>query len=85
MFSVSFASQPKKFLNKIDKIPLKRIASKIENLKSNPVPPDAKTIEGSKNKVFRIRVGDYRILYEIYYEENLISVDRIDKRSRVYK
>ena len=35
-------------------------------------------------KVFRVRVGDYRILYSVSYEENLILIIKVDKRGRVY-
>ena len=85
MFSVYFANQAKKFLKNADKILSERIMSKIEKLKDNPVPSDAKFLEGVKGKIFRIRAGDYRILYEIFYGENRISVNNIDKRSKVYK
>ena len=43
----------------------------------------SKTVEGSKS-LFRIRVGDYRILYEVDYRNNLIGIVKIDKRPRVY-
>ena len=43
----------------------------------------SKTVEGSKS-LFRIRVGDYRILYEVDYSNNLIGIVKIDKRLRVY-
>ncbi len=41
-------------------------------------------LEGYKEKLFRVRVGDYRILYEVDYKSNIIGVVLIDKRSRVY-
>ena len=34
--------------------------------------------------LFRIRVGDYRILYEVDYRNNLIGIVKIDKKPRVY-
>ena len=37
-------------------------------------------IEGYKEKLFRIRVGDYRILYEVNHKGNLIGIVKIDKR-----
>ena len=49
----------------------------------NPIIHDTKTVEGSKG-LFRIRVGDYRILYEVDYRNNLIGVIKIDKRRRIY-
>ncbi|MCK4476873.1 MAG: type II toxin-antitoxin system RelE/ParE family toxin [Methanophagales archaeon] len=55
----------------------------MEKLRENPIIHDTKTVEGSKG-LFRVRVGDYRILYEVDYRNNLIGIIKIDKRPRVY-
>lgn len=83
MFALSFSSHAKKFLKKCDKGLCSRLLEKIEKLQNEPVPHDAKSIEGSRG-MFRIRVGDYRVLYEVYFSENLIVIANIDKRARVY-
>ncbi|KAF5410404.1 MAG: hypothetical protein C5S43_04800 [Candidatus Methanocomedens sp.] len=59
-------------------------ACKIEKLKHDPISHDSKIVEGYSEKLFRVRVGDYRILYEVDYNGNLIGIIKIDKRSRVY-
>ncbi len=83
-FLIDYAKHPTNFLKKSDKHISKRIIDKIEStLSSNPVPHDAKSIVGEHN-VFRIRVGDYRILYRINYQDNKIIVFKIDKRAKVY-
>lgn len=63
---------------------LLRILKRIEKLKHDPVLHDSKIVEGYREKLFRVRVGDYRILYEVDYNDNLIGIVKIDKRSRVY-
>lgn len=84
MFEIIYDNQPRKFLNKINKDISKRIMDKVEEtLMNNPVPHNAKSIVG-KHGVFRIRIGDYRTLYRINYQENKIIVVKIDKRSKVY-
>jgi mRNA interferase RelE/StbE len=45
---------------------------------------DSKTIESSKEKLFRVRVGDYRILYEVDYNGKIIGIVKIDKRENAY-
>jgi len=45
---------------------------------------DVKRIVNRKEKIFRIRVGDYRIQYSVIYEKNLLFISDIDKRSRAY-
>ena len=43
-----------------------------------------KTVEGYGEKLFRVRVGDYRILYEVDHKNNLIGIVKIEKRERAY-
>lgn len=72
-----------KFLSKLNKDLAKRIFYKIQTLRENPNPSDSKRLVNVKDKVFRIRIGDYRVLYRI--EDNkIVIVFLIDKRSRVY-
>ena len=82
-FDVSDSNRSKKFLRKADKVIVKRVIEKIEKLRENPVIHDTKTVEGSKG-LFRVRVGDYRILYEVDYKNNLLGIIKIDKKPRVY-
>jgi len=83
-FDIGYDKQPIKFLKNQSKEVSRRILDKIdETLKNNPVPKDAKYIIG-EHGVYRIRIGDYRALYRINYQENKIIVFIIDKRERVY-
>ena len=83
-FEIFYDKQPEKFLEKLDKHVSNRILNKIDDLLTkNPVPHDAKVIIG-EHGVFRIRIGDYRVLYRINYSEKRVIVLKIDKRSRVY-
>ena len=41
-------------------------------------------IEGYAEKTYRVRVGDYRILYEVDQNKNFIGIVKIDNRGRVY-
>ena len=67
-----------KFLKSIkEKELLKRIGNKINELEKNPYPQDIERVEGYKNvKVFRVRVGDYRILYFVDHAANKIYVEK---------
>ena len=86
MFSARFEKPAEWFIEKLkDKILLKRILNKIERLKENPFPSDAVGVEEyKKDRVFRVRVGGYRILYYVNHEGSLIVIISIDKRSRAY-
>ena len=83
-YNISYDKQPEKFLEKLDKHIASRVIDKIEEtLSNNPVPHNAVAIEG-EHGIFRIRVGDFRVLYRINYQENKLIVVKVDKRSKVY-
>ena len=84
MFNIEYSNQAVKFLKKADKNLARRILEKIEELKSQPILHDSKSIEGYKEKLFRVRIGDYRAIYEVDYTNNKIGIVRIDKRESVY-
>ena len=85
MVGLKFSSQSDKFLSKCNEKLFIRISKKLEDLKLNPVPSDAKFIGREENeKVFRIRIGKYRVIYTIKESEKVILISKIDKRERVY-
>jgi mRNA interferase RelE/StbE len=61
-----------------------RIISHITALSQNPRPPGCRKLFGSKND-WRIRVGNYRIIYEIDDEEKAVRVMRLRHRREAYK
>ena len=61
-----------------------RIKTHIDALSENPRPPGATKIEGEDN-CFRIRVGTYRIIYDIYDEKLWVLVLRVAHRKEVYR
>ncbi len=83
-FELAFATPAARFLKKAEKRLHDRMVEKLNKLAVEPFPPDAKRVVGRAEKVFRVRVGDYRILYVVYFEERKILVADIDKRSRIY-
>lgn len=72
-----------KSMAKIPKKDLKRIQGKIDDLAANPRPSDVKKIQGDSN-LYRIRSGDYRVLYRIYDDKIYILVVNIEHRKDVY-
>ena len=85
MFSIEFSDYAKKFLKKADNQLAKRLIKRIEKLAEDPFPTEVKRIVNKKEKIFRVRVGDYRIQYSVIYDKNMIFVSDIDKRSRAYQ
>jgi mRNA interferase RelE/StbE len=61
-----------------------RIASKIDALAENPRPQGAKKLSG-EDDLYRVRVGDYRVVYEIRDRVLIILVLNIGHRREVYR
>lgn len=62
----------------------RRILASIESLGSQARPRGSRKLVGSENS-YRLRVGQYRVLYQIDDEEKLISVVAIGHRREVYR
>ena len=60
-----------------------RIVERIRSLAENPRPPQAKKLSGEEK--YRIRQGDYRILYQIHDEVITVVVVKIGHRRDVYR
>jgi len=84
MFDIKYSRQAVKFLKKIDKGLVLRILEKVERLKEIPIEHDSKSVKGYDEKLFRVRVGDYRVLYEVDHKNNIVGIVKIDKREKVY-
>lgn len=84
MFEIEFSSHAKKFLKKSDKQLASRIIKRTERLVEDPFPSDIKRVVNRKEKVFRVRVGDYRIQYSVIYDKNIIFISNIEKRPKAY-
>jgi mRNA interferase RelE/StbE len=62
---------------------VRRILARLTALESNPRPPDVKKLKGRNG--WRIRVGDYRVIYEIHDRELQIMVITVGHRREVYR
>ena len=84
MFQVFLAPISQKFLKKCEKEVYERVMKQVNGLASEPFPQGVVRVFGRQEKIFRIRVGMYRIQYVVYHEKNEILITDIDKRPRAY-
>ena len=82
-YSIDFEPGALRQLKKLDRAVQARLKPKINALAENPRPRDAKKLKGYEN-TYRIRVGGYRILYEIYDNILLVLVVKIGPRRDIY-
>ena len=83
-YSVTFARSARKELEYLADTAAFRILKKVENLPANPRPAGCKKLAG-QNSLWRIRVGDFRVVYSIDDSLRLIDITVIRHRSSVYK
>ena len=77
MFEIKLDKQAEHFLTKCENELFERISNRLETLKQNPVPHDAKRALGYELPTFRIRIGKHRALYRVNHEEKRIIVVKI--------
>jgi mRNA interferase RelE/StbE len=83
-YRVALTSSAAKELRELSGQLIARIVPRLENLASNPRPPGCKKLQGG-DREWRIRVGDYRVVYTIDDATLLVDVTRIRHRREVYE
>lgn len=84
LYAISYVPSAAKAIRKLDRPTARRLLDAIELLASNPRPPGYIQLKGG-NGEFRIRVGDYRIIYDIQDDELVVLVLRLGHRREVYR
>ena len=83
-YRIGVQNSAAKALKKIPKADRKRIVNKINSLTESLPNPDTTKMKGN-NPFHKVRVGDYRIVYEIQDEILLILIVKIGHRKDIYR
>jgi len=84
IYKIVFDKKVIKDLKKIDKTWQKKIIQTIETTLTTQ-PYSGKKLVGNLSDYFRIRVGNYRIIYEIFDEVVTVEIIKIKHRKNIYK
>ena len=84
MYSVLLERGAEKELNRLPSAVHDRVIDALRGLATNPRPSGCRKLSGGGND-WRIRVGDYRIIYEIADEIRIVRVNRVRHRRDVYR
>ena len=79
MYRLKLTSQAQRQLDKLPAEDLGQIVAALQQLGGNPRPSGAKKLKGS---IYRIRTGDWRIIYTVFDKDNLIIIGKIARRSK---
>lgn len=82
LYTINFTKQAFKDLDKINEPFYSNIKQAIINLSVNPRPNGFKKLKGREG--FRIRIGNYRVIYNIYDNELVIEVIALGHRKNIY-
>ena len=83
-YRVEFAPSAVRQLRKLDRIAQRRVQAAIELLAGEPRPSGARKLVGGDGE-WRVRTGDYRIIYEIHAGILLVLVVAVGHRRDIYR
>ncbi len=84
-YEVEISENAEKFLEKVLKKDRLRIIEKIDELERNPMPSGSIKLKGYKEVLYRIRSGDYWVVYSIKKDRLVVLIVEIGHRREVYR
>lgn len=84
-FHVVFTKSAAREIGALDPPIVQRLWHRIEMLANDPRPPGSKKLKGVIPALWRIRVGDYRVIYAIQDQTVTVEIIRIGHRREVYE
>ena len=79
-YRVELSRKAQKQLDRVPDRQAERIWNAIRGLGERPIPPGAKRMSGAA-PTWRMRVGEYRVLYSIFGGDNLLTIDSVKRRT----
>lgn len=80
---IIFARTAEKELARLSSEMRLRLGRAIRSLENDPIPAQAKRLKGRTE--FRMRVGDYRVLYTVEHENRIVTISAVGHRRDVYR
>ena len=83
-YKIEISASAEKYIKKIPKKDLAKVIKAIQILGINPYPEGCRKLQGHED-VYRVRQGNYRIIYEVEDKKLIILVLKIGHRKDIYK
>jgi len=83
-YAVTFARSARRELETLDGSIVRRVISRIEALAQEPRPPGSRKLQGEQN-LWRIRIGDYRVIFSVDDRKRIVDIVRIRHRREAYR
>ena len=83
LFDLEFATSIRRDLRRIDRSEVPGILEEIQKLAEDPRPSGCKKL--TSEELYRIRIGNYRVIYEVYETRLVVHVVKVGHRKDVYR
>jgi mRNA interferase RelE/StbE len=83
-FNLQWRKSTSKDLRRIPREAVSRIVAAVAKLAEEPLPHGSEKLTGSEH-TYRIRIGDYRIVYELLRDAKIVEIQRVRHRKDVYR
>ena len=84
LYSIFWKNSAEKDIKKIDRKYIPKILDEIESLSINPFPIQSKKLYRS-DRTYRLRIGNYRVIYQVDMKEKIIIIFHVRHRKEAYK
>ena len=79
MYRLELTRRAQRELDKLGDEVLERVIASIRNLRQDPRPRGSRKLKGP---IYRIRVGDWRIIYAVFDKDQSVIVGKVSRRSK---
>ena len=83
-YSINIVSSAAREIKKLEKHTIIKVLAQLDEMRLNPLPTNSKRLTG-KAVYYRVRLGDYRIIYDIDMDSKLVTVYKVAHRKDVYR
>ncbi|MCF6284791.1 MAG: type II toxin-antitoxin system RelE/ParE family toxin [Candidatus Hydrogenedentes bacterium] len=84
LYSIEWKKSARKELRKLEKSAIPRVLEVVKSLIYDPYPAGSRKLQCSEH-LYRVRIGDYRVVYSVKNEVLLIEVIRVGHRKDIYR
>ncbi len=84
LYRIEFSQSAERDIRKIGSTLVESILAKVEALSVNPLPRQSLKLSGGET-TYRLRVGDYRVIYEVNNKDKTVFIRYIRHRKEVYR
>jgi mRNA interferase RelE/StbE len=85
MYKLDFTDEGRSALTSLDKIVAQRVLDKLKWFLQNIGAVNFKSLEGNLSGLYKLRVGDWRVIYEVNHNDKVVTVHKVGHRKEIYK